>query len=187
MKHYVPMHFCSRFSLFIFIFYLGISHHEPCQAHLPVFLCSPLFPCDCLPPWKKQPPPPNKSILCGLYVHQIMVKFLVANPAREDESFSICICSRSHQLRRAIRRPEQTLILLQATVPITGLWMGLGIIRPQTSNTALGCITTTDPFIALSDCMDHEPQHGLRRLPHTIHLSMAPEAAKPEDISEAES
>lgn len=39
--------------------------------------------------------------------------------------------------------------------------------------------------MALSDCMDHEPQHGLRRLPQTIHLSMTPEAAKPEDINEA--
>lgn len=120
MKHYVPMHFCPHFSFFYFFMnYLGISHHESCYAHLPVFLCSPLFPCDCLHPEKSTPP--NKSILCGPYVYQSMVKFLVALSAREDESFSICICSRSHHLRRAIRWPEQTLTLLQATVPITGL------------------------------------------------------------------
>lgn len=112
----------SFFFFYFFMNYLGILHHESCYAHLPVFLCSPLFPCDCLHP-EKSTPPPNKSILCGPYVYQSMVKFLVALSAREDESFSICICSRSHHLRRAIRWPEQTLTLLQATVPITGLWI----------------------------------------------------------------
>ena len=49
----------------------------------------------------------NKSILCGPYTHWDMVNFLVASPAREDESFSICICAGSHQLRRVLWQTEK--------------------------------------------------------------------------------
>lgn len=50
-------------------------------------------------------------------------------------------------------------------------------------NMALGCIRTVDPLMALGDCMDHTPQHGLRWL-HMVRTSAwLPKAAKPEDIT----
>lgn len=56
-----------------------------------------------------------------------------------------------------------------------GTHMGLGgDTWASAIKTVSYCLRTTDSLMALSSCMDHGPQHGLRRVPHGTHISMAP-------------
>lgn len=60
-----------------------------------------------------------------------------------------------------------------------GTHMGLGgDTWASAIKTVSYCLKTTDSLMALSRCMDHGPQHGLRWVPHGTHISMAPRITK---------
>lgn len=62
----------------------------------------------------------------------------------------------------------QTLAWLQMAVPTTGTaWISV-VTRAADIDKALGYIRITNPIMAVSGCMDHEPQNGLRWL----HISL---------------
>jgi hypothetical protein len=93
------------FIFFLFLVdYLGISHimHPdythfldlPCLSSLPSSSSSSPTP---RPQRKKNKGKEKKLILCYLYTHWSMVKFLVACPPREHESFSPWIHTRSQK------------------------------------------------------------------------------------------
>ena len=100
-----PTQSITLYYFFLFLMdYLGISHimHPdythfldlPCLSSLPSrSSSSPTSP----PKEKRIKERKKKLILCYLYTHWSMVKFLVACPLREHESFSPCIHTRSQK------------------------------------------------------------------------------------------
>lgn len=90
----------------------GISAHAPqsCSTHS--------LPC--------LPSPQKRSILCCLYIHWGMTKFLVVSPMHLSSHLY-----RSHQLKRALWRPEQTEVSSPEPIPLHALQCcGLGASSP---------------------------------------------------------
>lgn len=141
------------------------------------------------------PPPPiqPKFILCCPCAHWNTVRFLVASPVREDESFSVCLWDRSHQLRRACSVGSRAGPLLTQRYYHgfrwqlqlwASAWVSV-VTQAADINVALGYIRTTDTSMALSGYMDHKPRCGLRWLHMPLASAWLTEVAEPEDITKA--
>lgn len=99
------------------------------------------------------------------YTHWSMLKFLVARPSSKRGCLFLCLYPFFHQ------KPSTERGLVVAGEGRASSHWNTGITWLQTTaqvpdiETGAGHIRTTDSFVALRSCRDHEPQFGLR--PHT--------------------